>query len=443
MQIQATYKDIWRIAFPVILGSLAQSINQMIDTAFLGRVGIIELGAGNLAGLFFLLLILVGLGFTKGAQIIIARKAGENDYPGIGRVFDQLVYKAAFLSVVLFFISYFIVPNLTPWLISSPGIGEKSIDFLKARSWGVFPGMLGLTMTAFFTGIGRTRIISVSTVIQAAVNILFDWLMIFGNWGFPVMGIKGAAYATVIAEVVGAIVYIIALARSGYIRQFDLLQLAGLHWKTMKEMIFLSLPLVFQNLIGLGSWQVFFLMIEKMGDRELAISTIVKSLYIFIGIPAWGLASTANTVVSNLVGQNRQEDIPKAIKKTIHIAIIFSSFFIGLIFLSPEFTLSIYTNDAQLIADSIPTLMVLLPALVLFSVSIILLHSIMGLGATKASLYIEFACISLYLFHVAIATVWLKTDLPYVWMSEWTYWLVMLLLSLLYFRVKRLTFRPL
>lgn len=136
MQLEATYRDIWKIAFPVILGSLAQSINQMIDTAFLGRVGIIEMGAGNLAGLFFLLLILVGLGFTKGAQIIIARKAGEKDYSGIGGVFDQLVYKSIALSVVLFVVSYFMIPGLIPAMISSTAVGDNAVDFMRMRSWG-------------------------------------------------------------------------------------------------------------------------------------------------------------------------------------------------------------------------------------------------------------------------------------------------------------------
>jgi len=442
MQLQATYKEIWKIAYPIMLGSLAQSINQMIDTAFLGRVSIEDLGAGNLGGLFFILLVLVGLGFTKGGQILIARKAGSNDLHGIGEVFDNLLYKMAFLSIFLFAVCYWIIPELTPWMISSPGISERSVIFLKARSWGMFPTMLNITLIAFYTGIGKTRIISISTLVQAVINIILDWILIFGHFGIPAMGIKGAAYATNTAELLGLVVFIIALKRSDYPHTFQLWKWVGVKWSLMKEMLNLSLPLVVQNILGLGSWQIFFLLVEKMGDRELAISSIGKSLYMFMGIPAWGLASTVNTFVSNLVGQGNMQEVPSAIRKSIVISIVFAITFCIPIVLAPEITLSIYTNDFSLIRDCLPTLWVLLSALILFSTGIILIQSIMGMGNTRISMAIELTCIAFYMLHVYITTQVIISPLYVVWMSEWTYWLTMTVLCLIYFRSKRLTFQP-
>ena len=114
-----SYKNIWKVALPIIISGVAQNVVTVTDTMFLGRLGNVELGAAGNAGIFYFLLVLTGLGFTTGAQIIIGRRNGEQNYSQIGKVFDHCVYFIVPLSILLFvFVKVFspalmkVLPNL-------------------------------------------------------------------------------------------------------------------------------------------------------------------------------------------------------------------------------------------------------------------------------------------------------------------------------------------
>lgn len=191
MKAQITDKEIWGIALPIMLGNLAQTIINFTDTAFLGHLGVIALGASMLAGLFYYVFTTVAAGFAIGIQIIVARRFGEKNYGRIGVIFEHGSLFVLLLSLILFSVLYFFSDRLLLWLIDSPNIYEASLDYIKYRQFGILFVCFNFLYRALYVGISSTKVITYSTVVMAVVNIVLDYCLIFGNCGFPQMGIGG------------------------------------------------------------------------------------------------------------------------------------------------------------------------------------------------------------------------------------------------------------
>ncbi|MBU0488989.1 MAG: MATE family efflux transporter, partial [Bacteroidetes bacterium] len=184
-------KDIWNITYPIILGLVAQNVINVTDTAFLGRVGEAELGASAIGGLFYIALFMLGFGFGIGAQILMARRNGERNFRDIGRIFDQSLYFLFALAVVLWAFIWFLSPGILRDAIASPDVYKKSVEYIDYRIFGIFFAFMNVLFRSFYISITRTLIITMGAAIMAVVNIVLDYVMIFGHAGFPEMGIAG------------------------------------------------------------------------------------------------------------------------------------------------------------------------------------------------------------------------------------------------------------
>jgi MATE family multidrug resistance protein len=433
MQIKGTYKEILNIALPVIIGSFAQSINQLIDTVFLSRLGERELGGATLSGMLYFLFCMIFFGFTRGGQILIARASGQKNDSLISSVFGQMWVMAFFLllitSVFLFFGQHFLLDTF----IENESLKPFAYDFLNYRILGLPMVLCAANFQGFFTGMGTTRIITVATIIMALSNIILDWALIFGHLGLPQMGVKGAALATSIAEMIWAIIYLIYFLYKKYHLTINFsFKKIKIETTLLFKLINLSMPLVVQNLFGLGSWFFFFQAIEKTGERNLAISSILKGLYVFILVPGWGFATTANTVISNIFGQDRKEDILAVIKKLMIVSGIAGSLICVCIGLFPEFVLGLFTKNKEIIQQSYQPLMVVLFSLIIFSISCVQFQSISALGATKISMYYELISVVFYVIFLCLVIYIYNLPLYIAWMGEIIYWLVLFFISSMY-----------
>ncbi|MDV7393306.1 hypothetical protein RZS08_18175, partial [Arthrospira platensis SPKY1] len=155
----------------------------------------------------------------------------------------------------------------------------------------------GVTIIALYTGIARTTFLLVDVVILAVVNITLDYGLIFGHWGLPAMGMGGAGLASTIAEYVALLVFLGYMLIDRPIRRFRLHRLPKLEWLEIRNLFQLSLPIVAQAIVSLGSWFFFFGIVENIGERALAISNLVRMVYLILSIPSWGFASGVNTLV--------------------------------------------------------------------------------------------------------------------------------------------------
>ena len=237
MQLKTTYKEIWNVAYPLMLSSVAQTIINVTDTAFLGRVGEIELGASAIGGLFYFVLIFIGSALGVGCQIMIARKTGEKNDSQVGEIFDHGIYLQIAMSIILFIVLEFISPVLLKHFLNSDKIFHASMEFIGYRSWGVFFALIGISFRSFYVGIAKTSVLTWSTGFMAIVNVIFNYCLIFGNFGFPKMGIAGSALASNISEIAVILFFIGFTLYKIDIRYFNLFRFNVLNISLIKKTI--------------------------------------------------------------------------------------------------------------------------------------------------------------------------------------------------------------
>lgn len=437
MKIEATYKDIWKISYPIMIGSMAQTIVGITDTAFLARVGEVELGASAIGGVFYFVLVMMGMALGIGSQIMMSRRAGENNPGAIGKIFNHSLVLLLMLATLVFTCVILFAPLFFTYIIKSPDILSGAVVFLKNRIWGIFFIMATVAFRSFYVGISQTRIITYSAIVMSVLNVLLDYLLIFGHYGFPKMGISGAALSSAISEAVAFIYLLIYTWFKDDIKSFMLFRFHNMKRKMFEDIVRLSSPIVMQNFISMGAWFAFFIFIERLGEHNLAISNIVRSNYMILMTPIWGFSSAANSMVSNLIGQKKPEEVMGLLKKISKLSFAFVFILVSLNVIFAKGILSITTSDPVLINDSLMSYYIVCFATLVFSVSMILFSGVLGTGATKEAMLLEISNIIIYLVFVYVCALVLQTSVEVVWFAEVLYWTMMGIFSYYYLMSKR------
>jgi len=429
-----SYKTIWQIAFPIIISGIAQNVVNVTDTAFLGQVSNAAMGAAGNAGIFYFVLIITGMGFTTGAQIIIGRRNGENNPLEIGKIVDHAFYFIIPLAVLLFGLVQLFSHHFFNAIVQSETILVLANDFTKVRIWGILFAFLNFTFIAFYVGITKTKILSYVTIVMMLVNVILDYILIFGHFGFPEMGVKGAALASVISEGCAFLFFLIYTLKTVDLNKYDLFGFKPFNLSILSRMFNVSFPIMLQNFLSLSSWFIFFMIIEKMGEDELAISHIVRSIYMVLMIPLFGFSNATNTLVSNLIGEGRSNEVLTMIKKIIWLSLGFTFILSFISFFIPEFLASFYTSNAEIITRTAESLHVINFTMFFFCISFILFNGVTGTGNTRTSMVIEATNIVIYLSSAYFIAIVLKSSLPVVWASEFIYFGFLGLFSYLYLK---------
>jgi len=437
MQTAITYKRIWTIAYPIILGSMAQNLINFTDTAFLGRVGEIALGGGALGSIFYLAVYMLGLGFGQGEQIIVARRHGENKPIEIGDIVNQSFLFLLGLSVVAFVILHDGSVLIFDYGVKSDSVRKATMAFLKYRSFGIFFAFVNVVFRSFYIGLGRTKVISYNTFLLAIVNIVFDYLLIFGKAGFPQMGIAGAAMASVLAEIAAMFHFVVYTRYFVDVSEYQIFRKLQIHYEKMIRILKVAVPTMIQQFVSLSVWFVFFLLVEKLGKSSLAVSNIIRSIYVVLMIPIWGYATASNTLVSYLIGRGNSNQVMKLIYK-IALLSIGSVLVVVLISLGfPRDVLSIYTNDQTLIALGVPVFKVVSLGACLLSLGFVFLSGVAGTGKTNVSLYLELMVLTLYVAYAYSVVEIFHGSVTIAWTAEWLYGSMISLLSWIYLKTNR------
>jgi putative MATE family efflux protein len=429
-----TNKQIRNVSYPIFLSLLAQNIINVTDTAFLGRVGEVELGASALGGLFYICCFTIAFGFSTGSQIMIARRNGEGEYRQVGPVMIQGVFFLIALAVVLFTLTRSYSTNILHVLISSDTIMQASADFLNVRVFGFFFSFASVMFRAFFVGITRTRILTLNAILMAVTNIILDYLLIFGHGGFPEMGLRGAAVASVAAEAVSILFFVVYTRFTVDVRKYGLNRFGGFDFKLLKRILGISVFTMMQYFISMATFLLFFIAVERIGQHELAIANIIRSIYIILFIPVNSLATATSSFVSNAIGAGRTDQVIPIIRKIARISFFAMALCAVVICLIPHYVVAVYTNDPALIAGSVPSVYVIAGAMLICAVGNIVFNGVSGTGNTRSALLIEFIVLIFYTIYIIVIGMYLKMPVHICFTSEIIYYGGLLTLSAFYLK---------
>ena len=408
----------------------------MTDSVFLYYRSEDDFAAIGFVAAFYLIVAAVGFGFSRGGQILIAHDAGRGEDERVGRSFYSTVYFELVLALGVFLFMSFGAYWLFALLVDTDVVFYKSLEYLDTRKWGVFASYLGVACIALYTGIARPIFLVIDTVILAATNIFLDRALIFGMYGFPEMGIAGAGLASTIAEYVALIVFLVYMLFDRGNRKYALNKLPGWDRELIREIVGLSVPIVAMSVVGLGSGFFFFGLVENFGERDLAVTNIVRIAYLVLSIPTWGFCTGINTLVSYFVGRGQRYDVKVVLWKTAYLCLAVTLLMGIPIVLFPRQVLYPILGDgrAYLIEAAYPVFYVLLGILATFSFGSIFFNGLIGAGQTKRALIYQSICALVYmvLVFVVVRSGW--GNLSAAWSVEIVYWIMMFILSWRYFQ---------
>ena len=432
LQVDVTNQQILKIMLPISLALLVPNLNFIVNNIFLGHLSELALATASITGVYYLIFSSIGFGLNNGLQMLIARRAGENRPGEIGNLFNQGLLIALILSAISIALTYTIASFILKQAVHDPETYRMSVSFLNIRIWGL-PFLYVYQMrNALLIGINQSKYLVAGTLAEAVANVFFDYVFIFGKWGFPDLGFNGAAYASVIAEFIGMAVIFLVISAKGISRKYGLFK--KFIWDKANALLILRIsgPLIFQVTISIISWWFFYLLIEHHGRTSLAVSNTMRNVFGFFGIFIWAFAATTSTMVSNLIGQKKHEQVLPIIKKIMRMNAGIMILVCLLLNLFPTAILSIYGQSQSFMVAAIPVLRLAAFAMVLMSVATVWLNAVTGTGNSKMTFRIEVVATLLYAVYVYMVLEVYRLSIFWGWMSEILYWIVLLVLSVWY-----------
>ncbi len=411
-----------------MISGLSTSLVNLTDTLFLSQLGPTELGGAGNALLLLTVLLVIGMGFSTGAQIILSRRNGERNYTAIGSIVQHSWIFMVFWSVIVILFLFFALPHFSGSIVQNPSIRGVIHEYLHARSWGIVFNSINVVFVAFYVGVTQTKIIGFITPVVAGVNIALDYLLIFGGFGIPAFGVSGAAYASNLSELLGTLIYLLFTIYVFNHSKYRLFNWQGLRLKAYKNILKLSSPVMVQNFVSLAAWFSFFTIIEHLGEKELAASHIIRSIYMVLIIPVFGLGDTTNSLTGNLLGRKKPQAVFTLIKNMNIIGIIYCFILQPVLYLFGEHLFLPFTSDPEIIELGLPSMRVVFTALFIFTSVIIGFRVISGAGKTLVGLGIEIITVAVYLYSAWYLANLPEVELYLVWMSEFIYFGVFLLI---------------
>ncbi|MBR5562851.1 MAG: MATE family efflux transporter [Bacteroidales bacterium] len=432
-----SYRNIWKVAYPILISLVMEQLIGLTDTAFMGRVGEVELGASAIAIIYYIVLFMIGFGFSIGAQIIIGRRNGEGNFRDTGKVFWNGLYFLLGLSGILILLSELFSPWMMQRLVSSEAIHVAALSYVRWRLPGMVFAFVTAMYRAFYVGTTQTKTLTLNSIVMVLSNIFFNWVLIFGHLGFPALGITGAAIGSSLAEFVSMIFFII-YTRVGCDRQkYGLDKPAKFELAELKSMMPTCIWTMIQHTISLSTWLIFFLYIEHVGERALAISNIARSSSGIIWVVLQAFSSTCSTLVSNIIGEGHQDKVMSLVKRILKISYGVVSLMILLFCLFPQAVARIYTDIPDIITASVPTMFIMSTSYLLHVGAQVFFLAISGTGSTKIAFRLEMASLAVYMAYCTVVIGWLKPDVAVCWTAEYVYGGVLLMFSWWYLRSGR------
>jgi putative MATE family efflux protein len=421
LRVKVNNRQILSIALPITLAILIPQLNMLINSIFLGRLSNEALGNAGITGVFYLIFAVAGNGLNNALQTVFSRYAGSGESHLFKTILTQGIRICLQFAFTCILFTWLIAPFIMN-AVADPAAYPKEMSFLKIRILGLPFLYLFQMGNAFLVASLNSRFLMIGFIIEAAVNILFDYLLIFGKLGFPQMGFNGAAVASVIAEFVGMIVVYTVLFKTGLRSRYQLLEHFKYDKKTSREIFKVSVPLVLQYIISVTTWLIFFLLIESKGAMAKAISNVMRNVFGLVGVFVWAFASTSNAMVSNLVGQKREDKVIEVLTKITYWSMGLCACMCLLLNLFPELFFRMFGQDESFVQAGIPVVRVVSLGLLFMSIANIWLNGVTGTGKTKVNLLIEIVAITLYLIYTWIFMKVHYISLAMAWSNEFIYW---------------------
>ncbi len=343
------YKRNLKVAIPVILTQAGQVSVHLADNIMVGRLGTTELASVSFANSIFVLGMVFGIGFTQGLTPHVGQSFGKGDHEKVSSLLSNSLF-LNILTTVLLTLIMTIAAIFMDSMGQTESVVEVGRDYYNIVLFSMFPFLLFFGLRQFSEGIGITKYAMYITLFANLLNIILNWVLIFGNLGFDSMGVKGAAIATLISRYIMLFTFIYLFLRlkcyNRYIN-FNFKKLINI--ELIRNILKTSIPLSFQNLIEITAFSLSAVMIGWLGEVSLASHQIAMSMSSFSFMLALGVGAAATIRVSHQYGYGDFRSMRMAGFAAIHLSTLMMALCGLLYIIFRSYIPVIYSNDVQVI----------------------------------------------------------------------------------------------
>ncbi|GAB4362825.1 MAG: MATE family efflux transporter [Calditrichia bacterium] len=382
------YGEVLKVAFPLILSTGSWSLQHFIDRMFLTWYSPEAIAASMPAGMVNWTLTSLFVGTASYVNTFVAQYYGAHRYDRIGPSVWQGIYLSVFV-IVFALIAWPFVDIFFQWIAHDPAVQKLEIDYFRILLVGAPFVVVSNAVTSFFTGRGKTLTIMWVNILATGLNIVFDYLFIFGKMGLPEMGIQGAGWATVLSVVVTAATLFFLMVRANYNRLFHTLRGWRFDFPLFRRLIRYGLPNGLQFMLEMIAFTIFILLIGKIGVVELAASNIAFNINSLAFLPMYGMSIAISSLVGQRLGENQPDKAEKTTWTSFHMTFLYFGFLALAYFFLPKIFIFPFSWQAEAeIFGSIESITVILLRFVAFyslfdALNMVFSAAIKGAGDTR------------------------------------------------------------
>ncbi len=349
-----------------------------------GRRGPAAQGAAGLGSFTFFVLANLVIGLGTGVQAMVSRRDGEGDGRLAGAALDTALMLAVFLALPLGYALSFLADDIFPLLSEDPLVVDGGSGYLQIRLMAIGVVTANYCFRGFYNGIGRSRTYMSTLIVIHVLNIVLNWVFIYGNLGAPRMEVRGAALASALSAAIGTLTYVgLTIANPEVRAKYLPFRFRSLSASLVRGLVSLSWPEALRG-IGLMVGFVLFLRLHSwIGTREVAAGTILVTLASVGFLPALGFGLAGATFVGRNLGAGRPDEARQMVWQTVRIAVAAMLLPIVVMQAGPAWVLSLFTPDQVVIELAVPAVRLLALSFLIDALPFVLIYSLVGAGATR------------------------------------------------------------
>ncbi len=368
-----------------MLTMLSQSVVNLVDAALVGPLGenaLAAVGVGSY-GNFVALSMLTGL--SAAVQSQVARRVGADRLDEAAMPTNHGLLLAITVALPLSLTLLWLAPGLMK--LFSHNAPAQATSYFQIRVLALSAAAMNLSLRGFWNGIGEPKGYLKLLLCTHLTNVVLSYLLIYGKWGLPAMGVNGAAVGTLISMYLGAFLNVLILNKRaktcGFLTHWN-------NWGELKRLVFLAIPdSLQQTLFALGTL-LLFAIIARLGVREMAVAHVLMNISLVLILPGVGLGMAANTLVSQSLGAKTPQTAWRWGQETVYIACgLLLLLSLPLIFF-PKAILALFLHEPALLNLGTTPLQLTGIAVVLDAPSLVLVQALLGAGANRTVLGIRF-----------------------------------------------------
>ena len=302
-QLDVTHgRNLLRLAGPLIFSNLAYTLLGALDTIFMGRVGVTELGAVGVASALFLAASVLLRGTVGSVMVVVSQAYGAGDNQRIGRAFQEYIVLALLLapfSLAMpgFFTLFFRITK------PQEAVRILALRYISIRAYEIPLSLVSKAIAGFLLGVGNSKVPMLVSWITVAINMIANYVLVFGKFGFPRMELAGAAWGTVISQAVQVTLFLFFALRL-YGKELGLTRdFRAPSWSQIKAMLRLGFPMGLADSVDLSAFGIFMTFLARLGAIELAASQVANQLNDIAFMPSFAIGMATSSLVGRSLGE--------------------------------------------------------------------------------------------------------------------------------------------